>query len=371
MLVISSREPATRFEIQPVLGYALPDVASFLDRWADRDQSSSGEGDSPSTERRLQWLLVENPLSTVVPARSLCVLDASGVIMGLLLAFPAALLAGERRLVGLGSGGFFVEPPARTLGFYLFKSHLKSPGSSFFFSTTCNANSGALWKALGACAVPNSDTEYVLPLRLEVLLPAALAGRTSSALAAKGARLFGRYANPVLQLLARKSATLTIEPCRDSEKLVALFRRHRSADLITTDRSAAFLQWRYGQSAPNRPFDLCVFRDKQGHEGWFALGTIRRGRQGQIRGCVLLDAVWPREAMSFADILPAIVRVAASRADAIYVQPRPGLDYGDCNRWLVPWRLEAPKSFVITPKGAAPLAVSALDLVSADGDGAF
>jgi hypothetical protein len=204
-----------------------------------------------------------------------------------------------------------------------------------------------------------------------VLLPAVLAGRTSSTLAAKGARLCGWCANPVLQLLARKSATLTIGPCRDWEKLAALFRRHRAADLITTDRSAAFLQWRYGQGAPNRPFDLCVFRDKHGHEGWFALGTIRRGRQGQIRGCVLLDAVWPRNAMSFADILPAIVHVAAARADAIYLQPRPRLDYGDCSRWLIPWRLEAPNSFIVSPKGAARLAVSAIDLVSADGDGAF
>jgi hypothetical protein len=382
-LAISNRTGPTGFAIQPIAGSALTEVASFLDRQADRDHGSTdrgpvclefpstNRGDGPNTERHLQWLLVDNPLATAAAGHSLCLRDASGVIMGLLLAFPAALLAGDRRLVGLGSGGFFVEPPARTMGFYLFKRHLNSPGSAFFLSTTCNANSAALWKALGACAVPNSDTEYVLPLSLEVLLPALLAGRTSSALAAKGARLFGRCAKPLLQLLARKSATLAIEPCRDWEKLAALFRRHRPADLITTDRSAAFLQWRYGCSAPNRPFDLCVFRDRLGHEGWFALGTIRRGRQGQIRGSVLLDAVWPREAMSFADILPAIVPVAASRADAIYLQPRPRLDYGDCSRWLIPWRLEAPKNFVVTPRRAASLAVDALDLVSADGDGAF
>jgi hypothetical protein len=33
--------------------------------------------------------------------------------------------------------------------------------------------------------------------------------------------------------------------------------------------------------------------------------------------------------------------------------------------------LEAPRDFVLTPKGAAPLASSALDLVSGDGDLAF
>src|SRR5207247_2446242 len=112
-----------------------------------------------------------------------------------------------------------IEPPARTLGFYLFKRYLNSPGYAFFFSTTCNANSGALWAKLGACTVPNSDVEYVLPLKLDVMLPFFLAGRTSSSLAAELARLVGRCANPVLQLLARQSAELTVEPCRDWETL--------------------------------------------------------------------------------------------------------------------------------------------------------
>jgi len=355
-------------------------VVSFLDRAAVRNQGPSSErpggenlpgadrGESPSTEQWLQWLLVENPLSTSASEHGLCIRDASGDIMGLLLAFPAALVAGDRRLVGLGSGSFFVEPPARTLGFHLFRKHLSTPGSSFFFSTSCNVNSGPLWKAMGAHAVPDSDVEYAFPLRLDVLLPAYLARRSSSALAATGARLLGRWANAFPRLLTRKPATLTIEPCRDWEKLEELFRRHRPADLITTDRTAAFLRWRYGESAPNRPFDVCVFRDTQGREGWFALGTIRRG---QFRGSMLLDAAWPRDTMSFSDIFRAIVSVAASRADAVYFQPRPRLDYRQCSRWLIPRRLEAPKAFIVTPKGAAPLATSALDLVSADGDLAF
>src|SRR3989442_10839965 len=50
----------------------------------------------------------------------------------------------------------------------------RPPRSTLFPYTTlfrsCNADSGALWKRLGACAVPNSDTEYILPLDLEVML---------------------------------------------------------------------------------------------------------------------------------------------------------------------------------------------------------
>jgi hypothetical protein len=371
----SSPEAIKRFEIEPVLGSALPEVARFLH---SLDQASAIERavreDSPSPEARLRWLqwfLVENPLTTAASQHGLCIRDASGVIAGLLLSFPGVFLAGDHRIRGLGSGSFFVDPRARTLGFYLFKRYLSAPGYDFFFSTTCNANSAALWKALGACAVPGSDTEYILPLKLDVLLPAFLARRSSSPLGLETARVFGRCANPVLQLLAQGSRQLVIEPCRDWEKLAELSRRHCPATWITTDRSAEFLHWRYGQNPPNHPFDVWLFRDKRGNEGWFSLGTIVRGVQGQIRGCSVLDAIWPRERMSFRDILPAIVRLVASEADAIVLPPRPGFDYGESSRWLIPRKLDAPRVFAMTRKDAAPLAVSSLDLVAAEGEGPF
>ena len=373
-LLSSSKGAMTRFEIRPILASTLPDVAGFLFSYAHRDQSPSSERplreDLLGTARYLRWLLVENPLTTPAAQHGVCVCNASGAIMGLLLSFPHAFLAGDQRLVGLGSGGYFVEPQARTTGFYLFKRHLSVPDYPFFFSTTCNFNSGALWKTLGGCPVPNSDMEYIVPFKVDVLLPALLAKKTSSALAANIARVAGRWANPVFRPRTRNSTELRIEPCRDWEKLAALFRRHRDADLMTTDRSAVFLRWRYGWNAPNQPFDIRLFRDTRGNEGWFALGSVTRGRQGQIRGCVLLDAVWPRDTMSFGTILPSILRVAASRADAIYFQSRPGLAYGECGRRAVPWRLEGPKGFVISRKGT-PVAASALDLVPADGDRAF
>src|SRR5947209_270995 len=145
----------------------------------------------------------------------------------------------------------------------------------------------------------------------------------------------GRWADPVLQVRGRPSGELPVEPCRDWEKLAELFRRHRSGHRFTTDRSTVFLQWRYGPSSHNHPFDICVFRDKLGNEGWFSLGSVTRELQRRIRGCVLLDAIWPRERMSFRDILPAILRRVASKADAVFFQPRPGLDYGECSRWVI------------------------------------
>jgi hypothetical protein len=355
-----------RLAIQAIVSSALPDVASFLSRWRDdENESSAAKGvfceDSASIERRLRWLLLENPVVTDGDPLGYCIRDPQHSIRGLTLCFPAAFLAGDQRLLGLCSGSFFVEPPARTLGYYLFRKYLSSPSCSFFFATTCNANSGPLWRSLGGCAVPNSETEHILPLRLDVMLPALVSARTSSGAASRIARILGRCANPITQLLTRKSTQLKIEPCRDWQKLSDLFHRHRIADWITSDRSPEFLQWRYGETSPQRPCNIYLLHDRRGNEGWFALGNVLRGRHGQIRGTVLLDAVWPREQMSFGDILPEILRLAAGKADAIFFRPRPGLDYCKYSRWIIPRRSDPPPAFVITRKGNPPLTAASLD----------
>src|SRR5438046_9847793 len=128
--------------------------------------------------------------------------------------------------------------------------------------------------------------DYIVPFKREVLLPALLAKKTSSVSAANIARVAGRWANRVFRPRTRNSTKLRIEPCRDWEKLAALFRRHRDADVMPTDRSAVFLQWRYGWNAPNQPFDIRMFRDPRAHERWFALRRVTRGRQRQAGGSV-------------------------------------------------------------------------------------
>ena len=353
-----------RFDLQPLDARALPDAVAFLDH-------RRPPPDPRSSLRHLQWLLIDNPLAAAAPHHGLCIRNASGAIVGLLAAFPAAFRAGERRLLGLGSGSYFVAPEARTLGFYLFKRHLRWPGFDFFFSTSCNAASGALWKTLGARAVPGSDAEYVLPLDLGIVLPAFLAGRTASALATGAARILGRCATGLLRSVVPSSAGVISEPCRDWEKLAELARRHRPAGWITADRSAAFLTWRYGPSSPNHAADVRVFRDTRGNEGWFSLGHTIRGDRTPIRGRVLLDATWPRDRMGFDAVLMAIARFVEHDADAIYFRPRPGVDYGECRPWIIRRRRDPPAAFAVAGPGRAPLGVSGLDLVFADGDGGF
>jgi hypothetical protein len=357
------------FALEPVLRSSLPDVAAFLHRWRGSDlEASPAQKAEPvdSIEERLRWLLLDNPVATTDSPLGYCLRDGLGVVRGLNLCFASAFLSADKRLLGLCSGSFFVEPRARSLGFYLFKRCLSTPGYSFYFVSTCNANSSQLWRSIGGCPVPHSQTEYILPLRLDALIPAYLGSRTSNQAAARMARICGRSANPVLRFVTRPSAKLAIEPCHDWEKLSELSRRHRSPDHITSDRSTALLQWRYGPGSPAYRSAVYLIRDQLGNEGWFSLGHLIRQRGGQFRASVLLDAIWPRKQMSYSDVLQAIVRVTAGTADAICFRWQPGLDSSQYGRCVIPRKLKAPRAFVSVPKGSPRFPLDSLDYDDAD-----
>jgi hypothetical protein len=348
-----------RFEIQPVVRSALPEVGDFLHTWR------SGETVS-SIERRLQWLLIDNPAASADATLGYCIRDGMGSMKGLSLQFPVAFLAGDQRLLGLCSGSFFVAPEARSLGFYLFKKYLRTSGHSFYFASTCNTASSELWKSMGGCPVPHSETEYIVPLRLDALLPAYVAARTSSQAAVGIARLCGRGANPILQFLTRPSARLIVEPCQDWEKLSDLFHRHRPSNYITSDRSAAFLEWRYGPNSPSHPCGVYLFRCGRGNEGWFALGHSTSGEGGRLREAILLDVVWPREEIAYGLIFQEILRIAAESADALFFRWQPGLNYREYSRCVIPHKLGAPRAFVRVPKGAPRFPLGTLDYDDSD-----
>jgi hypothetical protein len=364
------QERDRRFELQPVLRSTLPDVAAFLHRWR-RSEVEGSPGQLPacetvgSIERRLRWLLSDNPVATTESTLGYCLRDSLGVIRGVDLCFPVAFLSSDKRLLGLCSGTFFVEPPARSMGFYLLKRCLNTPGYSFHFTSTCNTYSGELWRSIGASPVPNSETEYILPIRLDMVISAYVAYRTSSQGAARIARMCGRCANPILRFLTRPSAKFVIEPCQDWEKLAELSRRHRSPDYITSDRSPAFLQWRYGPGSPSHPCGVYLFRDERGNEGWFSLGHLTRGKGWQFRTAVLLDAIWPRKQISYRDIFEEILRVTAATTDAISFRWQPGLDYSRYSRCVIPRKL-APRAFVSLPKGAPRFPLDSLDYDDSD-----
>src|SRR3974390_2714564 len=106
-----------RFEIQAVGAAALPDVARFLYRWRAAEARHARYRESAlSIEQRLRWLLVKNPAAVEGAPLGYCVRDSAGVMRGLTLSFPVAFVRGDERVLGLGSGSFFVEPQARSMG---------------------------------------------------------------------------------------------------------------------------------------------------------------------------------------------------------------------------------------------------------------
>jgi hypothetical protein len=358
-----------RFDLQPVMHSTLPEVAEFLCRWRFDAEKALAEQlvcePADSIERRLRWLLLDNPVANKDGALGYCLRDGLGVIRGLNLCYPSAFVSADQGHMGLCAGSFFVEQAARSMGFYLFKRYLNTPGYSFYYSSTCNGNSSELWKSMGGCAVPHSETEFILPLRLDAVIPAYVASRTSSKAAASIARMCGRGANPIMRFLTRPSAKLVMERSCDWEKLAELARRHRSPDHITSDRSPALLQWRYGPDSPSHPCSVYLFRDEQGNEGWFALGGLGHGEGGKIREAVLLDAIWPQE-MSYRSIFQDIVSVASASADVILFRWQPGLDYSEYSRFVIAHKLAAPRAYVSVPKGVPRFPLDLLDYDDSD-----
>jgi len=364
----------THFEIQPLHRCALPDAATFLSRWfrsgSRGSEANFAQEDSISIERRLNWMLLENPAGRGESRYGFCIRARSGEIRGLNLCFAAQFVAGDKRILGLGSGSFFVEPDARLLGFYLFKKYLSLPGYSFFFTTTSNVNSAPLWQSLGGRAVPGSEREYLFPLNAEALLPALAAEKYSSAIVHKLFSVAGRCVNPFLELSRHSPTALRVTPCRDWCKLAELSGRHRVAGCITAQRSPDFLQWRY-ENNEGPPSGVYLVRNSRGDEGWFALGEMLRGRRRQIRGTVLLDAVWPRERLSFRELFRAMLQVVDGRTAAVFFRSRRGVELENCPRPLIPLNRGVPSTFVIARKGGPPVPCDSLDLVCADGDTAL
>jgi hypothetical protein len=359
-----------RFEIRPLLETDIPRAAEYVTRWSAPQMGAAPQkrGRS-STENRIRWLIHENPLVGDGPL-GYYVQDGVGTMMGLVLCFPNAFIGEDRRFVGLCSGSFFVEPAARMSGFILFRKYLANASRDFFFSTTCNTQSGALWSKLGAASVPNSEFEYILPINSGVMLPAFVEGRGLASSVLKVAEMTGRALRPFLKPLQRMRSALPTERCRDWDKLSDLSYRHRAPKYLTAERSVQFLRWRYGAGSPDRSAEVCVFRDGRGNEGWFSLVSTTRGRHGQIRGVLLLDAVWPRERIEFQQIFAAILDCPRVRsADALFLHPRLGVDYTRCGRLLFRRRLEGPTCYVRAGQKEVP--ASALDLAASDGDSGF
>jgi hypothetical protein len=309
--------------ISPLQADELPELAQFIARAVEVLRSQQGLDTVPAhlaADQRVAPLrrrLFDSPFLEPGIPPGFVLRDAAGAMVGSLLLYPWRYAAGEERLLGLGSGAFFVDPAHRTGGFFLFRKYLAARGPDFFWGNSCNPSSAALWRMLKGRALPGSELEHLIVLRPGPILEELLLRKQAPG---PVARLAGAVAAGARPLFHRRRSTGDARPERDYQRLAEVAARHRPPRLITTERSPAYLEWRYG--GEERDGELYRFDAPGGGEGWFSVAMQRRGRREQIRGARLLDAVWPRQAIGLDEVVRSALHVIEGRADVLSIRPR-------------------------------------------------
>lgn len=367
----------SRFEIHTIQEQSLSEVADYFARWRQTEEHrSADQTNGASNPHRienvayLRWLLVENPARNGEMNLGYCVRDQKEAIVGAILTFPSHFVRAEKRLQGFCGASFYVNPEARIQAFIILKKFLSAAGKDFYFTTTCNAEAGALWDKFRGrgLPVPNSESIYILPYRIEKLLEAFAENRNFHQGLVSLMRAAGKIGSTLAANSRKSSRGLCVAPCRDWEKLADLARIHRDPEWITNERSARFLEWRYGRNPAGDQKELYRFWDDRGNEGWFAVGSGLVGRRKNIRMTEVLDIVWPRKTADPRQILAAVVRQCASASDALYMRPRIGLPLNQFSRLVLRSKYESAQFYVMAGKGNGALDPSQFDFVAADGD---
>jgi hypothetical protein len=320
------------YTFRPITEDNLPQVAEFLRQQQEQTSSEDRTQARPAGDD-LRWMLANPDLRADLPL-GLSLWSPDGKLVGMILSVPRLYRLGDRRLLGLAAGDFFVDSSARMQGFFMLRRFLGLTGADFWYANSCNRQSGPLWAKCGAVMVPESDVEYLLPIRLGPLAEELAARKGWPRAVGSMLRVLGPVAAPLLTRRAGKGR-FVVDYSVDLDRLAGIAARNRNPALLQPDRSAAYLDWVYG-SLPAAPSSgqaqqVFAFRDAAGAglEGWFSIRFDRRGQFEQIRTARLVDAVWPEERMSFTDVLPAILDVAKAGCDLVSIRGRVGLGLAD------------------------------------------
>lgn len=360
----------------PLLPENIAEVAAYLAELRRSELTGDGPFDlateTQAIEARMRWQLVDNPACLVEPVGGHFLRDHGGLVVGTHLAIPVRFVSAGRPLVGLLSADLRAEPHAARYSSGMFLAYLRMRGGDFHYATTANRNAGAFWEQRRAAAVPGSDLEFISPVRLGPFLeelaarwkPGALTARAAGVVGAVGdwsarARRFFLQPPPIRDL--------EVAPCADWEHLSALAVRHRDPEVLTNERSTAYLRWRY-QSAPGSERNRVFLIEQRGKQAWAALQFVTVGAERRLREARLMDLVWPQGELDAVSVLHAVFE--RCRDDCDMVRIKGGTVPDAAARRLGFWlrRLDGPTSYVagIDAEGA-PLALRA-QLAAADSD---
>ena len=359
----------TALKIEAIKQDRLPQVAEYVTRSpAVVDDSGPALAATEAANlAKLRWRLVDNPCRRHDEDMGLCLLDNAGRIKGILLQFPVRYRLDGQRLIGLASASFFVDPDVRLQGFFMFRRYLSTAGVDFYFATSCNDRSAALWDKVGASAVPDSDREFLLPLRSGPLVEELAVRRGLGRAGARVARWVGAAANPVLRTRLGR-AYRDITPECDWDRLADLSDRNIAPGWLAVERTTDYLRWRLDACPDARATATYRFRTDQGGEGWFALRYTRRGKNRQIRACTLLDLVPPCNDFDMHRLLGAVRNICAPYADAIILRCQTKRFAGFDGVRVRPHAHSASTTYI---KGRPPLEgrlAQKMDFLPGDGD---
>src|SRR4051794_5503508 len=152
------------YEIKSIERERLPEIAAFL-----REQQEITSRDDRTQPRPtgddLGWLPYNPHLRDGLPL-GLCLRTGEGKLAGMILSLPRLYKLGDRDLLGMAAGLFFVDASARMQGFFMLRRYFSIAGVDFYYANSCNRQSAPLWAKCGAVQVPESEVEYLFPLRL-------------------------------------------------------------------------------------------------------------------------------------------------------------------------------------------------------------
>ena len=145
-----------------------PDVAAFLYEQQDITSREDPTQATPSNDD-LRWLLTNPHRREDLPLGD-TLRDSEGRIFGMIVHVPRVYRLDSRRLLGACGGHWFVDSTARMQGFFMLRRFFSASGYDFIFANSANRQSGPIWVKCGAQMVPESEVEYLFPIRLGPLV---------------------------------------------------------------------------------------------------------------------------------------------------------------------------------------------------------
>jgi hypothetical protein len=309
---MASAERAAIGQIEPS---DIPDVAAFLER-------HQRAGDIPATgpldpQRRLHWLLLENPARGDDIPLGWCIRDGDGRVAGAMLCVPLRVAAQGFAETALMSCKFFVDDIHRGLGIGLFMRYLKLGQRFPLLATSANAASGALLAQFGGYTIAGTDHTMLGVHRPAPLAEEWLHRRTQRRGLARILALPARLARGRMRTRAANDPGGELIPISGVDDLRAL-QLTPSADALAVVRDVTWCEWRYF-SAGRGGYDLFRFR-WDGEDRLVVVNLIASGYRAQIRVLNVLD-VWPPLAPQSARALAAVLGARyVNRFDAMWLR---------------------------------------------------